>query len=636
MEPMQQNGIGIRGLDFLKKFLSHRRLPIFLAIGAVLVMLPALKLGLIADDLPQRAVELRADQLPPRMSQTGNPADSGKFSTILFDLFGADRNPQTVAVMKNYGTLPWWTPDDLRLSLCRSVAALTHWIDYRLFPDSPLLMHAHNIAWFAAVVFVVTMVYRKLIGTGWAAGLAALLFLLDANIYFPAAFVANRGYFLALFFGLLCLYEHHQWRSAKSRSAMWLSALFLAVSILGEESGVSMFAFILAYALALETGNIRCRALSILPSVLVITVWWFAYKWLGYGMSHLGICLDPAQTPLRFIQVLIPRDMIFLGSQLTGVPPEILFVIKPSLHPAIIVLYGIVAIAALLIFLPWVRRDKMIAFWFVAMILAAVPEAVLLPLSKNFSFIAIGAFGLIASFVAGLFHRPGWLLERRGYKMFAWVMCVLLLLVHVPGAIAKRIAVVKASAFGFAWASRGSNERPNLEDKNLIIVNHPVSLESYYVPGYAAYYHRSLPKTLRVLAPACTGFDVQRTDDKTLLIQSHGPDLFSCDDLGPLHIVYFFNAADRLLLADPQYKKWDRYQLKGLTVEILDLDISDLPSRVAFHFDNPLDSPAYRWFWFNWRTFSTEPFKVPAIGQSVIIPGPSSTTDVGPKKIKSK
>lgn len=73
------NYLGTRALDFCKRWLEYRRLPIFLAIGAILIMLPALKLGLIADDLPQRAVELRPDQLPPRMSDTGNPADSGKF-----------------------------------------------------------------------------------------------------------------------------------------------------------------------------------------------------------------------------------------------------------------------------------------------------------------------------------------------------------------------------------------------------------------------------------------------------------------------------------------------------------------------------------------------------------------------------
>ena len=70
MEPMKQNGIGIRVLDLLKKFLSHRRLPIFLAIGAVLVMLPALKVGLVADDLVQRAVELNPDQLPAGLQDT--------------------------------------------------------------------------------------------------------------------------------------------------------------------------------------------------------------------------------------------------------------------------------------------------------------------------------------------------------------------------------------------------------------------------------------------------------------------------------------------------------------------------------------------------------------------------------------
>lgn len=631
------NRIRTRASNFFKRWLGHRHLPVFLAIAAVLVMLPALKLGLVADDLPQRAVELRPDQLPPRMSETGNPADSGKFSTVLFDLFGFDRNPQTVATMKNYGTFPWWTPDDLRLSLCRPIAALTHWIDYHLFPDSPVLMHAHNIAWFAALVFALTVVYRKLMGANWVAGLAALLFLLDANTYLPVAFVANRGYLIALFFGLLFLYEHIQWRVTKSCAAMWLSALFLALSILGEESGVSMFAFILAYALVLETGNFCSRALGILPSVVVITVWWIAYKLSGYGLSHVGIFyIDPAREPLRFIQNLIPRDAILLGSQLTSMPPEIPYLIKPTLAPVIVALYGIVAVAALMIFLPWVRRDKMTAFWFVAMIFAAIPEAVLAPLSKNIGYIAIAAFGLVASFVAGVFSRPGWMLERRNYKIIAWTACVLLILIHIPAAIAKRIVVTEADAIGFKWASRGSGERPNFEDKKLVIINHPISLESLYVPGYAAYYHWPLPKTLRVLAPACTGLEIQRPDDNTLVIQSRRSSIFSCDNLGPVHIVYFLNLCDRLFLENPEYKKGDRYTLKGVTVEILEVDKSNLPSRVAFHFDVSLDSPDFRWLWFNWRTASIEPFKMPAIGQSVLIAGPSSMSDTGPEKYGGK
>ena len=428
------------------------------------------------------------------------------------------------------------------MSLCRPVAAFTHWLDYRLFPDSPALMHAQNIAWFAAVVFLITIVYRKLMGTGWAAGLAALLFLLDGNTYFPVAFVANRGFFLALFFGLLCLYEHHQWRSTKSRSGLVLSALFLALSLFAEEGGASTFAFILAYALVLEPGSFRNRALTVLPSVLVIIVWRIIYIFSGYGLSHVGIYIDPAQEPFRFVRELIPRDMVLLGSQLTSVPPEFLFAVKPSLHPIIIALYGVFVVAALVVFIPWVRRDKMAAFWFAAMILAAIPEAVLVPLSKNFGFIAVGAYGLIASFVAGLFTRPNPLLERRGYRILAWVACVLLILVHGPGAVAKRVAVVKAGAFVFAWAGRVPPDWPNIENENVIVVNDPCPLESVYVPAYKAYHHQLLPKTLRVLVPGCTSFDVQRTDDKTLVIQSQGSNIFSCDDVGPIHIAYALSA----------------------------------------------------------------------------------------------
>jgi hypothetical protein len=608
-------------LDFSKRFLEHRYLPAALAIAAVLVMLPAVKTGLVMDDLPQRAVELRPDQLPPRMQETGNPADSGSFSTVLFDLFGFSRNPQCMALMKNYGTLPWWTPDNLRCSLCRPVAAFTHWLDYQFFPDSPALMHAHNIAWFAAVVFLLTMVYRKLMGTTWVAGLAALLFLLDGNTYFPVAFVANRGFFLALFFGLMCLYEHHQWRSTKSRRGLVLSALFLALSLFSEEGGASTFAFILAYALVLEPGSFRNRALTVLPSVLVIIAWRIIYTLSGYGLFHVGIYIDPAHEPLRFVRELIPRDMVLLGSQLTSVPPEFLFAVKPSLQPAIIALYGVAAVAALVVFIPWVRRDKTAAFWFAAMILAAIPEAVLVPLSKNFGFIAIGAYGLIASFVAGVVTRQNPLLERRVCRILAWVACVLLILVHGPGAIAKRVAVVKADASVFAWASRVPPDWPNIEKQNVIVINHPCPLESAYAPAYKAYYHQSLPKTLRTLVPGCTSFDVERTDDKTLVIQARAPNIFSCDNVGPIDIAYAFSAFT-LVGAEPNCKKGDRYNLGGLTVEVLELDTASFPSRVAFRFDTSLDSPDFRWLWFDWRTHSSEPFKMPAIGQSVTLSGP--------------
>ena len=608
-------------LNVLKRFLEHRYLPAILAIGAILVMLPALKTGLMADDLVQRAVELRPDQLPARLRDAGIPPDSGSLGTVLRDLFpGINR----MAPVKNYGLLPWWTPDDMKLGLWRPLTAFTHWLDYRLFPDSPALMHAHNIAWFAAIVFLVTVMYRKLMGLGWAAGLAALLFLLDGYTYFPVMFVANRGFIMSLCFGLLCFYEHHQWRSAKSRSGLWLSALFLALSLFANEGGASTFAFILAYALVIEMGSFRKRALTVLPAVLVIALWRTIYKLGGFGLSHVGLYIDPANEPFEFGRVAIPRAMALLGGQITGVAPDLLFAIKPSLHPLVIALYSASVLAALAVFLPWVRRDKTAAFWLAVALLAAIPAATVAPLSKNLGFVAVGVYGLMASFVAALVTRPGPLPERLTYRIPAWIVCGLLLLLHIPVAIAGRVLTVQTIASGSKAMSSFINvdKSSNMENKNVIVVNAPCAITLAYMPFYKAYSHQPLPRTLRTLVPGCTSFDVQRTDEQTLVIQSRTSDIFTCDDVGPVHIAYIFSACN-VAVGVPKSKKGDRHDLSGLTVEVLETNVADVATRVAFRFDAPLASPDFRWLWWDWRTLSYRPFTIPTIGQSVTLSGPA-------------
>ena len=608
-------------LNVLKRFLEHRHLPAILAIGAILVMLPALKTGLMADDLVQRAVELRPDQLPARLRDAGIPPDSGSLGTVLRDLFpGINR----MAPVKNFGLLPWWTPDDMKLGLWRPLTAFTHWLDYRLFPDSPALMHAHNIAWFAAILFLVTVMYRKLMGPGWPAGLAALLFLLDGYTYFPVMFVANRGFVLSLCFGLLCFYEHHQWRSAKSRSGCVLSPLFLALSLFANEGGASTLAFILAYALVLEPGGWRRRALTVLPAVLVIILWRTIYKLGGFGLFHVGLYIDPVTEPLAFAQVAIPRAMALLGGQITGVAPDLLFAIKSSLHPLVIALYAASVLAALAVFLPWVRRDKTAAFWLAVALLAAIPAATVAPLSKNLGFVAVGVYGLMASFVAALVTRPGPLPERLTYRIPAWIACGLLLMMHIPVAIAGRVLTVQTIASGSKAMSSFINvdKLSDMENKNVIVVNAPCAITLAYMPFYKAYYHQPLPRTLRTLVPGCTSFDVQRTDGQTLVIQSRASDIFTCDDVGPTHIAYIFSACN-VAVGVPKSKKGDRHDLSGLTVEVLEANVADVATRVAFRFDAPLDSPDFHWLWWDWRTFSYRPFQIPAVGQSVTLSGPT-------------
>jgi hypothetical protein len=618
---MKTEGTGIPVWAFARRFLEYRYLPAILAAGAILVMLPALKTGLFADDLVQRAVELKPGQLPARLLVTGIPPDTGNLATVLHDLFpGITRMPQA----KSYGVLPWWAPDDLKLGLWRPLTALTHWLDYHLFPDTPALMHAQNIAWFAATVLLVNVIYRKLMGSGWAAGLAALLFLLDGFLYFPVMFVANRGFIISLCLGLFCFYEHHRWRSTKSRSGCLWSALFLALSLFANEGGVSTLAFILAYALVLEPGSFRNRALTVLPSILVIVLWQAVYKLGGFGVFHVGLYIDPANEPLAFAPVMIPRTVALLGGQLTGVAPELLLAIKPSLQPIVTVLYGLAVIVALAVFLPWVRRDKIAAFWLTAMVLAVVPAATVAPISKNLGFVAVGAYGLIASFTAALFTRPPEWPGPSAYRNVARITCALLLLIHVPGVIVGRVLVMEATApvLHLVRSFVNTDKSSSMADKDVIIINAPCSFTLAYTPFYKAYQHEPLPRTLRALVPGGTGFDVQRIDDRTLVIQSRASDIFSCDDVGSVDIAYALSACN-VAIGVPRSKKGDRHDLGELTVEVLDSNAADVATRVAFRFNTPLDSPDFHWLWWDWQHFAYEPFKVPAIGQRVTLPGPA-------------
>jgi hypothetical protein len=168
---------------------------------------------------------------------------------------------------------------------------------------------------------------------------------------------------------------------------------------------------------------------------------------------------------------------------------------------------------------------------------------------------------------------------------------------------------------------------PNIENENVIVVNPPSVLAFISAPFYKAYHHQPLPRTLRALVPGCTSFDVQRTDDKTLVIQSKTPNIFFCDNFGPVRGVYLCSACDRFLLAGAKCKKGARYDLNGLTVEVLESDASGLPSRVAFRFNTSLDSPDFHWLRFVLQMALAssqpyQPFKIPAIGQSVTLSAP--------------
>ena len=62
-------------------------------------------------------------------------------------------------------------------------------------------------------------------------------------------------------------------------------------------------------------------------------------------------------------------------------------------------------------------------------------------------------------------------------------------------------------------------------------------------------------------------------------------------------------------------------KLPRLSVEVTCVDSNGMPSEVIFHFEVSLDDPSLRWVRLG-REIRYVPFKVPAVGESIIIDAP--------------
>ena len=234
------------------RLMLHPRLPLILAGLACIIVLPSLAAGLSADDWFQRA----------------RLVDSPNFREIhapFWDMFlFKDGDPEHMKEAIDRGHEVWWTLPELKIAFCRPITAFTHWIDYRLWPAYPAVMHAQSIVWFFFLVAAVTMLYRRLMGVTVLAGLAALLFALEDAHGITVGWLASRNALLACLFGTLTLLAHDRWRRDDWRMGRYLAPVLLLISLLSAEAGVATMAYLVPYALFLDKGTRAARVKSLL------------------------------------------------------------------------------------------------------------------------------------------------------------------------------------------------------------------------------------------------------------------------------------------------------------------------------------------------------------------------------------
>lgn len=596
-----------------------------LAVLAVVVSLPSLWHGWFLDDVTFRLRMLGSPEVSERLQESSVIAkDASKLSTAMFELYAFLGHKDHVQELIAH-VAPWWTYPEIRASFWRPLASLSIWLDYQLFPNSGPLQHGHSILWFAAVVFALTILYRRVMGPVWAAALAALLYVLDESYYMTVAFMANRNALMALFFGILAILMHDRWRQSKEAKFAVVSVLFLALSLLSAEAGIATLAYLAAYALALDRDTWRRKIVSLAPYFVLIVFWRVVYGSLGYGTYGSGMYIDPGSEPLRFAAAMLERLPVLLFGQLVGPSADMYYCFNHSVRFKILLSVAGLLVLWLIVLLPLLGRDRRLRFWLLGMVFATVPICACMASSRNLMFVGVGAMGLVAQFVASLTRKdalPKW----RLWSASAWACCAVLLFANLVGGVFGRVSVPMyyRGFMRLAEATFRMELPEQVEKQDLIVVNAPAPLFLAGLPGVNVLEGKPVPRSLRALAPAFSPLEVVRTEDKAITLRARSGSIFFSEPRQDVigHWVYFveeFNAA--LRDASHPLQTGQRIDVGTLSIEIKHLGEDNQPMEVAFRFAVSLDDPSLRWVQWDWHK-GYIPFNVPAVGEVSYVPGP--------------
>lgn len=606
--------------------LASRHLPLILALAAIVVSLPAVGAGLMTDDFMHHPLLAGESPSLQRLSEIGlAPRDPGRLRTALSDLFVVVDPNENLQRFRAYGALPWWTADGYRVAHWRPVASLTHWLDYRLFPDAVGLMHFHSILWFAAVVAMVTLLYRRFIDVRWIAGLAAVLYLLGDDSYFPTMWLSNRNLLISLVFGIATLIFHDRWRRDQRKPAAVAAPLCLLISVLATEGGIATWAYLFAYELTLGTGRWTRRLRALAPSVTVIVLWRLLYNLQGYGAAGGGFYIDPVHEPLVFLKAVAQRAPFLLGGQWTTSPPELYGFLAPGVRIWLWVVLVAIVVTIPLVLWPLLRVHRRMRFWLIGMYAAALPVCATIPMARALLFVAVGAFALIAECL-GLWLQGSTVPKSPRAKRTLRILILALLVIHLPWASVARAAAPKVTSKVQKHLRRTLAIYIFIRlalDQDLIIVNAPNPVSCIHDPFWAVYHDKGLPGSIRILAPGYGPLELTRTGPRRLVVRSLADGLFACPPGLRLDPVRFYRHLSDMRGPEPPMKPGDRIELPRMTVDVLAVDDTGLPSEVAFLFETPLDERKWRWLFWNWKRRGFEEFRPPPVGQTVCVPGSS-------------
>jgi hypothetical protein len=569
----------------------------------MLLHAPGLNTYLFADDYLQNAL-FNGNLKQPHL--TGS----------LFGLFNlVDGDPAHVQAMKDAGRLVWGASDGLRMSFWRPLAEVTHWLDHQLWPDSPLLMHAHNLLWYGLLLLALGHFYRQLTEAPVQGGLATAIYACSSLHTMAIAWLAARNQLMSALFTVLTVICYHQWRSGKGLRHAWLTALALILALASAEASVSALAYLLAYALTLdERPGLAQRLKPLLPFVLIVVVWRITCTHLGYGSFGSGSYVDPVREPLRFTLFTVVRLPSMLLAQLFGTPSSATNRMAPDAQ------FGYAAMAAaicLAVF--WlIRRQGLWAsprmrFYVLGTVLALIPACAIAPQDRVLIHAEIGMSGVLSLLCCRVIARLQ--RDKPSVDLFAKITVGAMMTVHLL--FFPVLSVAGSALFGPLLYPSTVAEIASLPpaagqpDVHVVLINPPSPNQVFYYPLVRDYLGLPNPKAIWSLANGL---------QQTLTLEVVGERTIRASSP-----TAFVDMIHRDVHSQP-FKPGDEVKLDMLTVVIEKVSAEGGPLTVRFEFGAPLQDPT--WQFYVWRDASYVPFALPAAGHKVELPAASIGTMV--------
>jgi len=531
-----------------------------------------------------------------------------RLASTPFDLFTFARPGPLNRFLTDRGILhPWWADPDCLISFFRPLSALTHDVDYALWPGSPVMAHVHGLLWYAALLAVVCRAYERFVAPRWLAALSFLLYAIDDTHAGNVAWIANRHSFVGTALGLSALLAHDRFRrDPRGKLGPLLGPACLALGLLSSEMAIGACAYLFSYAAFVDRGSRRSRALSLLPYAAVVLLWRAAYHRLGYGAAGSDVYVDPGRDPAAFLLRLPTMLAVLLQGQLGFLPSDDWpWIDHPILAGHAVAFVFLFAALLGLAAYPLLARERTARFWCASMLGAFVPASAGMPAERSLLFSGVAAMALAAHLFAMVSERLPCLPARKGWRA---------LVVFVVGLLWVRRVIVAplnlpVHSHDFEWLAATLEQAddaiprvPDMGRRTLVIVNPPSVAFASYESLVRATRGEPVPLRVRWFGAASSDMTVTRTSERAVNVRLDGG--FTRD------------LSDRLYSSERRpMAVGDEVELSGMTVTVTDLAANGGPAAAEFVFDEPLESPSY--LWMRWDAQGCAPFSPPRVGETV-------------------